>query len=188
MKAEQSDRLAQALEDLAQAVEENTTELQAVREAIGELRDFGELKAVRDAIDDLRIEYEHAFRNGTCPYLAEASSPWRTRPALAPGAVPAMTRSDQIPDQTVAKPADASPSPREEEDGRVEESLDSVVCTYCGIDSPDSVETALEEGWTQIHPDRVAARKYLGICPECQERFLDEEQPEEPVEVQKILL
>jgi hypothetical protein len=80
MKAEQSDRLAQAIEDLAQGVEENTGELQAVREAIGELRDFGELKAVRDAIDDLRIEYEHAFRNGTCPYLAEAQAAAEAHP------------------------------------------------------------------------------------------------------------
>jgi hypothetical protein len=189
MKAEQSDRLAQAIEDLAQAVEENTGELQAVREAIGELRDFGELKAVRDAIDDLRIEYEHAFRNGTCPYLAEASAAWHSRPAVPSDVVREMTPPEDTKAPPAERAATAAPLHATEEDDRLHQTRDTIACSYCRVVLSQSIEAALQQGWTQIHPDRAVARKYLGICPDCQAEIAEEEEePEEKAEVQRTLL
>jgi hypothetical protein len=60
------DRLADAIETLAGAIEGNTCEM----------------KALRDAIDDLRTEYVHAIRNAECPYLAEAKAVRRILPSF----------------------------------------------------------------------------------------------------------
>ena len=62
----ESDRLADAIETLASAIEGNT----------------GEMKALRDAIDDLRTSYEYAVRNSECPYLAEANTVRRILPSF----------------------------------------------------------------------------------------------------------
>jgi hypothetical protein len=189
MKGEQSDRLAQALEDLTQAVAENTSELQAVREAGSDLRDFGELKAVRDAIDDLRIEYEHAFRNGTCPYLAEASAAWHSHPAVPSDVAPEMTRPEDTEAPPAERAATAAPLRAAEEDDRLHQTRDTIACSYCRVALCQSVETAFQQGWTQLHPDRAVARKYLGICPDCQAELAEEEEePEEKAEVQRTLL
>ena len=56
MTRKDSDRLADSIETLASAVEGNTQEM----------------KALRDAIDDLRTSYEYAVRNAECPYIVEA--------------------------------------------------------------------------------------------------------------------
>ena len=106
------DRLADAIEALATAIEGNTQEM----------------KALRDAIDDLRTEYVHAIRNAECPYLAEAKdgqahlpsfplddalemdlTPEQIRQAIAEGVTTAVglrrieknTRADEVP-ETIA--------------------------------------------------------------------------------------
>ena len=61
-----SDRLADSIGTLATAIEGNTQEM----------------KALRDAIDDLRTSYEHAVRNAECPYLAEAATVRRILPSF----------------------------------------------------------------------------------------------------------
>ena len=112
MAADRSDRLAESIETLASAIEGNTQEI----------------KALRDAIDDLRTEYVHAIRNAECPYLAEAKAvrrilpsfplddalemdltPEQVRQAVAEGVTTAVglrrieknTRADEVP-ETIA--------------------------------------------------------------------------------------
>jgi hypothetical protein len=61
-----SDRLPDSIGTLATAIEGNTQEM----------------KALRDAIDDLRTEYVHAIRNSECPCLAEAQAVRRILPSF----------------------------------------------------------------------------------------------------------
>lgn len=45
---------------------------------------------------------------------------------------------------------------------------ESIACTYCDCDSPESLEEAAKAGWSELIRDDGIGWNYLGICPECQ--------------------
>jgi hypothetical protein len=152
MTPDHSDRVAEVLDRLASAIEGNTQEM----------------KALRDAIDDLRIEYEHAVRNGNCPYLAEAES---------------LCRYAQEMELTEAQVRQAEEDGvktllglrRTEKNTRADQVPETIACAHCDVDSPDGLAAALQEGWTRLERDDGASWNYLGVCPDCQQRELQEE-------------
>ncbi len=42
-----------------------------------------------------------------------------------------------------------------------------LACTECDVDSPESYEQALAEGWKEILPDDGAGWYFLGLCSDC---------------------
>jgi hypothetical protein len=183
MAPELSDHLADAIEDLASAVQGNTDEM----------------KALRDAIDDLRTEYVHAIRNSECPYLAEAKAvrqilpsfplddalemeltPEQIRQAIAEGVTTAVglrqieknTRGDEQATQNIRSDAIA----------------ETIACARCDVDFPESLAAALQLGWIELCRDDGESWNYLGICPQCQAEEFGTVGPEPPAtEEQKRL-
>jgi hypothetical protein len=58
---------------------------------------------------------------------------------------------------------------------------ETIACARCDTDSPPSLATALQEGWTDLCRDDGTGWNYLGICPEClaQEIAESEAKPDE---------
>lgn len=48
------------------------------------------------------------------------------------------------------------------------ESIPQIIrCATCHADSPDSVTTALEQGWSELCADDGPVGNYIGCCPQC---------------------
>ena len=154
------DRLANSLETLASAIEGNTCEM----------------KALRDAIDDLRSSYEHAVRNADGPYLAEASTLRRLLPSFPLDDTLEMELTpDQIRQAIAEGVTTAVGLRRVEKNTRADEVPETIACAHCDVDSPASLAAALQEGWTRLQRDDGSGWNYLGVCPECQaQQLLDE--------------
>lgn len=43
----------------------------------------------------------------------------------------------------------------------------SIACTGCDCDSPDSLEEAIRKGWKDLTYDDGSGWYYLGVCPDC---------------------
>ena len=43
----------------------------------------------------------------------------------------------------------------------------TLACAQCDVDSPESLEEALQQGWTRIQPDDGEGWNYLGLYPVC---------------------
>jgi hypothetical protein len=159
------DRLANCIETLASAIEGNTQEM----------------KALRDAIDDLRTEYVHAIRNSECPYLAEAKDLRRILPSFP---LDAALEMDLTPDQIRQAIAEGVTTAvglrRIEKNTRSDEVAETIACARCDADSPPSLAAALQEGWTDLCRDDGAGWNYLGICPKCQAQEHAEAEPKAP--------
>lgn len=161
MTPEHADRVAAALDRLASAIEGNTQEM----------------KALRDAVDDLRTEYEHAVRNGNCPYLAEAEG--LRRYAREMGLSDAQIRqAEEDGVETLLGLRSI------EKNTRADQVPETVACAHCDADSPDSLAAALQEGWTRLQRDDGTAWNYLGVCPHCQEREVSEEKADPATETE----
>jgi hypothetical protein len=146
------DRLADALEAHASAIEGNTQEM----------------KALRDAIDDLRTEYVHAIRNADCPYLAEASKVRRVLPSFPlDDALQMELKSEQIRQAIADGVTTAVGLRRVEKNTRADEIPETIACAHCDADSPASLAAALQEGWADLCRDDGPGWNYLGVCPEC---------------------
>jgi hypothetical protein len=165
MPANDSDRLADSIENLAGAIEGNTQEM----------------KALRDAIDDLRTSYEYAVRNAECPYLAEATTVRKILPsfplddALEMGLTPEQIR------RAVAEGVTTAVGLRQiEKNGRSDEVPETIACARCDVDSPESLAAALQDGWIELSRDDGAGWNYLGICPQCQAEEFGTVGPEAP--------
>ncbi len=147
------DHLAASIDNLASAIEGNT----------------GEMKALRDAIDDLRISYEHAVRNSDCPYLTEAQTVRSILPSFPlDDALEMGLTAEQIRQAIAEGVTTAMGLRRIEKNARGEEIPESIACAHCDASSPPSLSAALEEGWTDLCCDDGPGWNYLGICPECQ--------------------
>jgi hypothetical protein len=157
------DRLADALEAHARAIDGNTQAM----------------KALRDAIDDLRTEYVHAIRNAECPYLAETSKVRRVLPsfplddALEMGLTPEQIRRAIAEGVTTAVGLR-----RVEKNARADEIPETIACAHCDADSPASLAAALQEGWTDLCRDDGPGWNYMGVCPECQTHHDEPEESE----------
>jgi len=131
--ASDHDRLADSIDTLASAVESNTQEM----------------KALRDAIDDLRTEYVHAIRNSQCPCLAEAQAVRRILPSFP---LDDALEMDLTPDQirrAIAEGVTTAVGLRWiEKNTRADEIPETIACARCDVDSPPSIAAALQEGWT----------------------------------------
>ena len=150
MSTDTTDRLADAIDTLAGAIEGNTQEM----------------KALRDAIDDLRTEYVHAIRNSECPYLAEASKVRRVLPSFPLDDALEMELSpDQICRAIAEGVTTAVGLRRIEKNTRANEIPETIACARCDADSPASLAAALQEGWTDLCRDDGPGWNYLGICP-----------------------
>ncbi len=149
----EADRLADAIDTLASAIEGNTQEM----------------KSLRDAIDDLRTEYVHAIRNADCPYLAEAKTVRRILPSFP---LDDALEMDLTPDQIRRAIAEGVTTAvglrRIEKNARADEVPETIACARCDADSPPSLAAALQEGWTDLRRDDGAGWNYLGVCPGCQ--------------------
>jgi len=160
-----SDRLADSIRTLASAIEGNTQEM----------------KALRDAIDDLRTSYEHAIRNSECPYLAEASKVRRVLPSFPLDDALEMELSpDQICRAIAEGVTTAVGLRRIEKNTRANEIPETIACARCDADSPESLSAALQEGWTDLCRDDGPGWNYLGVCPECRARENVGPAPEAP--------
>ena len=42
-----------------------------------------------------------------------------------------------------------------------------LACALCDVDSPDTFEEAIQQGWVDIQFDDGRSWNYLGICPTC---------------------
>jgi hypothetical protein len=163
----EADRLADAIDTLASAVEGN----------------MQEMKALRDAIDDLRTEYVHAIRNAECPYLAEAKAVRRLLPSFPlDDALEMELTPDQIRQAVAEGVTTAVGLRRIEKNTRADEIPESLACARCDIDSPPSLAAALQDGWTDLIRDDGASWNYLGICPQCQAQESATAAPERPDE------
>ena len=60
---------------------------------------------------------------------------------------------------------------------------ESIACTDCDADSPDSLAVALHEGWTELTPDNGVGWNYLGLCPDCLKK--DYERPSKSAATQQ---
>jgi hypothetical protein len=56
-----------------------------------------------------------------------------------------------------------------------------IVCTDCDTDSPSSLASALQAGWSELAPHDGPGWNYIGLCPACLENeyTLDQIKPEE---------
>ena len=160
MTTDHSDRLANSLETLASAIEGNTQEM----------------KALRDAIDDLWTEYVHAIRNAECPYLAEASTVRRILPSFPLDDAMEMELTPEQVQRAIAKGVTTAAGLRRiEKNTRPNDIPETIACAQCDVDSPPSLAAALQQGWTDLCRDDGAGWNYLGVCPDCQERELERE-------------
>jgi predicted DNA-binding transcriptional regulator AlpA len=167
MAADHSDRLADYIETLAIAIEGNTQEM----------------KALRDAIDDLRIEYVHAIRNADCPYLAEAKAVKRILPSFPLNDALEMDLSPEQIRQAVAEGVTTAVGLRRiETNTRADAVPETIACARCDACSPESVAVALQEGWTDICRDVGAGWNYLGICSQHQHQPRGDRLPRRPLE------
>ena len=156
-----SDRLADSIGTLATAVEGNTQEM----------------KALRDAIDDLRTSYEHAVRNSDCPYLAEASTVRRILPSFPLDDALEMELTPEQIRQAIAEGVTTAVGLRRiEKNTRADEIPETIACARCDADSPESLAAALQEGWTDLCRDDGPGWNYLGVCPVC--RAQEDQVPE----------
>ena len=173
MAADHSDHLADSIETLASAIESNTQEM----------------KALRDAIDDLRIEYVHAIRNAECPYLAEAKDVRRILPSFPLDDALEMELTPEQIRQAIAEGVTTAVGLRRiEKNSRSDEVPETICCAHCDTDSPESLAAALQEGWTQLQRDDGRAWNYLGVCPNCQvQEDQMAEQKERQADAQKNL-
>ena len=163
MPRSDTDRFAATLDTLAGAIEGNTQEM----------------KALRDAIDDLRTEYVHAIRNSDCPYLAEAQIVRRILPSFPLDDALEMELSpEQIRQAIAGGVTTAAGLHRIEKNTRSDEVPETIACAHCDADSPASLAAALQEGWTRLQRDDGAGWNYLGVCPAC--RAQDEEDAPAP--------
>src|SRR4051794_18475902 len=48
-----------------------------------------------------------------------------------------------------------------------EKIVESIACSGCDCDSPDSLAAALQEGWTELSRDDGYGWNYIGLCPRC---------------------
>jgi len=46
---------------------------------------------------------------------------------------------------------------------------ETIACSQCNIDSPDSLAAALQEAWINLQRRDGEGRNYVGLCPSCQE-------------------
>ena len=146
------DHLAVSIDNLTGAIEGNT----------------GEMKALRDAIDDLRISYEHAVRNSDCPYLAEAQTVRRILPSFPLDEALEMDLTPEQIRQAVAQGVTTSAGLRRVEKNTWDDEIaESIACAHCDVDSPTFLSAALEQGWTNLCRDDGAGWNYLGVCPQC---------------------
>ena len=167
MSTDTTDRLADAIDTLAGAIEGNTQEM----------------KALRDAIDDLRTEYVHAIHNSECPYLAEATKVRQILPSFPlDDALEMNLTPDQIRQAIAEGVTTAMGLRRIEKNSRADDIPETIACARCDVDSPLSLAAALQEGWTDLCRDDGAGWNYLGLCPECQarENEIPEPQGSEP--------
>jgi hypothetical protein len=171
--ASDHDRLADSIEALASAVEGNTQEM----------------KALRDAIDDLRTEYVHAIRDSECPYLAEAKAVRRILPSFPlDDALEMDLTPDQIRQAIAEGVTTAVGLRRIQKNTRSDELRETITCAHCDVDSPESLAAALQEGWTDLCRDDGQRWNYLGVCPECRARENEPvEREAEPGQDQKRL-
>jgi hypothetical protein len=152
MSTDTTDRLADAIDTLAGAIEGNTQEM----------------KALRDAIDDLRTEYVHTLRNAECPYLAEANTVRRILPSFPlDDALEMELKPEQIRQAIAEGVTTAVGLRRIEKNSRGDEVPEAIACARCDAESPESLAAALEEGWTDLCCDDGPGWSYLGVCPEC---------------------
>ena len=153
MPPDDSDRLADTIENLASAIQGNTDEM----------------KALRDAIDDLRTSYEYAVRNSECPYLAEAATVRRLLPSFPLDDALEMDLTPEQIRQAMAEGVTTAAGLRQiEKNGRSDEVPETIACARCDVCSPASLAEALQEGWIDLCRDDGPGWNYLGICPECQ--------------------
>ena len=163
----EADRLADAIDTLASAVEGN----------------MQEMKALRDAIDDLRTEYVHAIRNAECPYLAEAKAVRRILPSFPlDDALEMELTPDQIRQAVAEGVTTVVGLRRIEKNTRADEVPETISAPRCDVDSPASLAAALQDGWTDICRDDGAGWNYLGVCPECQAQEIATTEPETVLE------
>jgi len=164
MTPEECDRLADSIDTLASAIEGNTAEM----------------TALRDAIDDLRTEYVHAIRNAECPYLAEASTVRKVLPSFPlDDALEMELKPEQIRQAIAEGVTTAVGLRRIEKNSRSDEVPETIACARCDTDSPQSLSAALQEGWTDLCRDDGPGWNYLGVCPECQAQENAVPQPED---------
>lgn len=52
---------------------------------------------------------------------------------------------------------------------------ETIACTDCDAESPDSLAVALAQGWTELAPDDGAGWNYLGLCPDCRAAMFEED-------------
>jgi hypothetical protein len=149
----EADRLTNAIDTLASAIEGNTQEM----------------KALRDAIDDLRTEYVHAIRNAECPYLAEAKAVRRILPSFPlDDALEMELTPDQVRQAVAEGVTTAVGLRRIEKNTRADAVPEILACARCDACSPESLAAAVQEGWIDICRDDGAGWCYLGVCPNCQ--------------------
>lgn len=43
----------------------------------------------------------------------------------------------------------------------------TLACAQCDVESPETYEEALQQGWTRIQYDDGPGWNFLGICPDC---------------------
>ncbi len=124
-----TDRLAASLDTLAGAIEGNTQEM----------------KALRDAIDDLRIEYVHAVRNADCPYLAEASTVRRILPSFPLDDALEMELTPEQIRQAIAEGVTTAVGLRRiEKNSRSDEVPETICCALCG--GPHNAHSVAQRG------------------------------------------
>jgi hypothetical protein len=71
--------------------------------------------------------------------------------------------------QAIVEGATTAMGPRPtEKHSRSDELPETIACIHCDADSPASLATALQEGWTELCCDDGPGWNYLGICPACQ--------------------